>query len=311
MIRFLTTLLCLQVSALLACNVPVFRYALERWDSDPFQLVLVHPGPLPDELGKVVQALEPVMTPGSARPNWSVLKIDANKPVPALWAGLISADKAKPQILLCTPEWQKGEPALWSGPLAVEQLRYLAESPLRSQLRDELLKGTAVVWLLVDGKDKAANDALHALVEKESTRLKDAILIPPNIGKDGVNVLSNLPIEVSFKSYRLTAENQDESLLRLLLGEAAVPEKPLLVPVFGRGRALAVMKQETVNVQLIEETARFLCGACSCQVKASNPGFDLLIQADWLSILGDAAPAMPEPKAGTKPEYVPIPGKKK
>lgn len=308
MMRLLSTLLCLQATALLACNVPVFRYALERWDSDPFQLLVVHSAPLPAEMNQALTALEPVMTPGVARPNWRVVRIDSSKPLPALWSGIASGKEGPPRLMLCTPEWQKGEPPLWSGELSVQQLQFLADSPLRSQLRTELLKGTAVVWLVVEGKDKAASAALYAMVEKESARLKDAILIPPNIGKDGVNVLSSLPIEVSFKSYRLGVDNSSEALVRLLLGDSAVPEKPLLVPLFGRGRALAVMKHESVNPQLIEETARFLCGACSCQVKASNPGFDLLLQADWLSILGEGA--VPEAKPAEKPEYVPIPGRK-
>ncbi len=29
-----------------ACNVPVFRYALERWDVDPYVFTLLHEGPL-------------------------------------------------------------------------------------------------------------------------------------------------------------------------------------------------------------------------------------------------------------------------
>ncbi|HVR74728.1 MAG TPA: hypothetical protein VMT52_10370, partial [Planctomycetota bacterium] len=29
-----------------ACQVPVFRYALERWESSPYEVVLLHVGPL-------------------------------------------------------------------------------------------------------------------------------------------------------------------------------------------------------------------------------------------------------------------------
>ena len=29
-----------------ACNVPVFRYALERWAADHFEVVIFHRGPL-------------------------------------------------------------------------------------------------------------------------------------------------------------------------------------------------------------------------------------------------------------------------
>jgi hypothetical protein len=308
MFRTLLLLLLLPLTLAYGCSVPVFRYALERWESDPFQLVVVHDQPLSKELESALAAMEPVMEPGSARPNWKITRVDAQKPIPALWQGLWKADAKLPLMVLCTPEWTKGEEPLWTSELTTVQLSQLTESPVRKQLREELLKGTAVVWLIVDGKDKAAADGLEARIAKESARLRDAILIPPNIGKDGVNVLSNLPLEVSFKTYRLSAANADEAALRKMLGDRE--HEPVLVPFFGRGRALAVMKDSALTEQLIEETARFICGACSCQVKASNPGFDVLMVADWQSILADGVVVPPEAKPTGKPEYIAIPGKK-
>ncbi|HUQ72324.1 MAG TPA: hypothetical protein VM165_22550, partial [Planctomycetaceae bacterium] len=32
-----------------ACNVPVFRYALEHWRPDPYRLTVLHRGPLDDD----------------------------------------------------------------------------------------------------------------------------------------------------------------------------------------------------------------------------------------------------------------------
>ena len=32
-----------------ACSIPVFRYALERWDSDRFQVIIYHDGALSPE----------------------------------------------------------------------------------------------------------------------------------------------------------------------------------------------------------------------------------------------------------------------
>src|SRR5262245_34589200 len=39
-------LLLLLAGSATACNVPVFRYALERWPADPYEIVLFHHGPL-------------------------------------------------------------------------------------------------------------------------------------------------------------------------------------------------------------------------------------------------------------------------
>ncbi len=71
-------------------------------------------------------------------------------------------------------------------------------------------------------------------------------------------------------------------LIKLILGfEASEKDEPLVAPVFGRGRALEVIPAKQLNASLIEDLTMFLCGACSCQVKERNPGFDLLLSTDW------------------------------
>ncbi len=40
---------------------------------------------------------------------------------------------------------------------------------------------------------------------------------------------------------------------------------------------------------MIEEDCRFLCGACSCQIKQQNPGVDMPMSVDWSgSVTGSA-----------------------
>jgi len=91
----------------------------------------------------------------------------------------------------------------------------------------------------------------------------------------------------------------------------------LIVPVFGRGRALEVIPAPQVNADLIHDLTEYLCGACSCQVKEQNPGFDLLLSTDWNdAIFGDDSEVPPpEAAAGNgqrkSPELVPIPSGKK
>jgi hypothetical protein len=59
----------------------------------------------------------------------------------------------------------------------------------------------------------------------------------------------------------------------------------LAFPVFGRGRALWPLVGRGINAKNVQEASEFLVGACSCQVKEQNPGFDLLLSADWDSLL--------------------------
>ena len=40
-----------------------------------------------------------------------------------------------------------------------------------------------------------------------------------------------------------------------------------------------------MNADLIHDLTEFLCGACSCQVKEQNPGFDLLLSTNWAEAL--------------------------
>ena len=60
---------------------------------------------------------------------------------------------------------------------------------------------------------------------------------------------------------------------------------PIVFPVFGRGRALLPLIGAGITEKNIQDAAAFLVGPCSCQVKELNPGFDLLLSADWDSLL--------------------------
>ena len=159
---------------------------------------------------------------------------------------------------------------------------------------------------------KRLTKKLQTLLAAESKRLVDVIPIPKDLGKDGVNVLSDLPVEVSFATINVRADDPAEAALIKLLTNGDEITEPMLYPIFGRGRVLAAMAASTVNAELLEETARFLCGACSCQIKAQNPGFDLLLTAHWESLMTDGTLPLPEkPKAASsQPSYVPIPSRK-
>jgi hypothetical protein len=62
----------------------------------------------------------------------------------------------------------------------------------------------------------------------------------------------------------------------------------------------------------IHESAAFLVGACSCEVKDLNPGFDLLLTANWDVLLFQEAPppevlAAREAVRSGEPQLVDIP----
>lgn len=80
--------------------------------------------------------------------------------------------------------------------------------------------------------------------------------------------------------------------------EAFAAGLPLIVPVFGRGRALEVIPAKQLSESLVTDLTQFLCAACSCQVKEQNPGFDLLLDVDWeLNLFGEGGEQPPAASA--------------
>ena len=112
------------------------------------------------------------------------------------------------------------------------------------------------------------------------------------------------------------SDPKEQFLIRLLTAiqpEAAAAGEPLIAPVFGRGRALEVVPAGQLNAELMEDLTVYLCGACSCQVKEQNPGFDLLLWSNWNTVLfgeDSEGPPPAEPTGSGKakePVLVPIP----
>ena len=52
----------------IACNVPVFRYALERWEADPYEMVVFHREPLTAEQQALLAEMEKRVK--TASPTW-------------------------------------------------------------------------------------------------------------------------------------------------------------------------------------------------------------------------------------------------
>jgi hypothetical protein len=75
-----------------------------------------------------------------------------------------------------------------------------------------------------------------------------------------------------------------------------------LAAVFGRGRVLGAWGARDFGDEQIDEICLFLLGACSCQVKQQNPGWDLLLDADWDTALQEmGTPALALAAGATRP----------
>ena len=89
----------------------------------------------------------------------------------------------------------------------------------------------------------------------------------------------------SFSMLRLDRSNEEEAFFvaSLLQSEEDLMgiAEPMAFAVFGRGRVLYALVGQGINPSNIRRACEFIIGPCSCQVKDTNPGIDLLLKATW------------------------------
>lgn len=259
--RHLIAMLALTLSSISwadACTVPVFRYALERWPADP-HLVALRETPS--------QAFF-----NSYATNWY--------PESALPEQTVDAD-----IMFYD------EPVSWyQGPWSAEIATSLADSPARRQITDLLLRGASGVLVYIPRRGAGAKPdaALLRDLTAHLATLEDEVTLPEKVAytedDEHGEGLVRIPLTVRFPIVVVPRDDLRETALQAQL-EALVDgwmetPGPLMAMVFGRGRAIPLLAHEE-TIGEMSELARFLCGACSCQVKDLNPGIDLLLSADW------------------------------
>ncbi len=303
----------------LACNVPVFRYALERWQNDLYHVVIFHRGALTPEEKSAINAIGQRSTQEGGLSNLEVTTVDVAQPFEPgfedLWK-TVPQDAPLPFVQLQARMGREKVLTVWQGPLAETRIDRLTHSPDRDEIVSRLLKGHSAVWVVLPGKDELATHNTVNLIETELNRLQDELPLPAGIGQPGSEVYSEIPLTLRFSVLQLKPGPEADLLLpeifRRVAPEAAAAGQPLVAPVFGKGRAVDVIPGDKVDESVVEDLSRFICGACSCQVKEQNPGFDLLMTVDWNKRLfaPDVKPPADAPKHQGPAELVSIaPGK--
>lgn len=287
-------LACVQATA---CSVPVFRYALERWRSDLFEVVLVHRGSLTAEQEAIARALDPDadVQPGAetgpVAANVEFHRLDARAEPPMELAGLrrqLPADLSLPAVTVRFPRLFGNPAVLWSVPLSSGAVRQILDSPVRRDLARRLIRGDSAVWVFLDIGDPARDDPAAALLQKRLGHLEKTLQLQSLDPADVAGGLVSVPedkLRVAFSMVRVSRRDPAEQfLIRMLLDiEEDLREfkEPIAFPVFGRGRALFALVGKGIVEDNIDEACHFLTGPCSCQAKALNPGVDLLMAVDW------------------------------
>ena len=292
----IATILWLAASAAHACNVPVFRYALERWQADAPEIIVFHRDDLTEQDQDAIERVRAAAESNSGMPKFDVLVRNVNdKLEPDLGDYWQSAgeDVVVPHLLV---HHRTAGIVFWEGPLAKFDPEQSIRSPVLKSLVQRTLAGDSVTWVFMRGSNAEQAAKAHEIVESELKRLQGAVVLPEGIGEPGSEVFSEVPMKVAFSMLEFDAADPKETFLAQLLTrlapEAVAEGESLVVPVFGRGRALEVLASDLIEPTLVEEITSFLCGACSCTVKEINPGFDLPLLVDWdEALFKEAIPA--------------------
>lgn len=281
----------LLAGTLWACSVPVFRYAFEQWQPDPYTAIVFHRGELTEDQQTLIDGLQPAGGEGAVAVNLDVTTIDLEDEPDVDMATLWKEQETEtlPWVVLNGPAKQRPPATIWAGELTEPNAAQILTSPARQDIQERLLNGESVVWVFLGSGNQEADDAAYQTVQAESERLEQELELP-EINEADLKDLTVDPAALKLKMSSLRVDRDDaaeqvlvEMLLRVepdLLDEPFVSQ-PMVFPVFGRGRALYALVGDGITSGTIEEAGQFLTGACQCTVKAQNPGVDLLLSVDW------------------------------
>ncbi|MGI9469191.1 MAG: hypothetical protein ACR2OA_18880 [Rubripirellula sp.] len=316
------TLCTFAASVALACNVPVFRYALERWPADPYELVVLHEGKLRAEDIAAVDTLRQADMRSDTPANFNVRTIEISAAKDSLLQDIWKKRESGNRPLLVTlyPRNAQEVPdrVVSVHPLSSQIAQRSVDSPVRQKLAKRLLSGDSAVWVFVPCGDKAQDEAALERLTVEVKKNQQSLELPPQdeLEEDDLFQPEN-PIELRLGFSIITVDRKDPKevfFLEMLMGsepDLESLEEPMAFPVIGRGRVLYALVGKGIFRDTVAMASRFVVGPCSCQVKEQNPGFDLLLAVDWDEKLGGAAISEPAETPMKGPILIDIPTGKK
>ncbi|EDM28648.1 hypothetical protein LNTAR_08764 [Lentisphaera araneosa HTCC2155] len=269
-----------------ACEVPVFRFALERWAADKYTLQFDEGLALATD-PKRLELIDKLNSLGESKANIKILRQKSNQQFSSL--SLYEPNKGMLQAK-----------AVWEGFFNHENLNHLVESPARQKLADYLLSGASVVWVIVESGDSERDAEFekqlraHVAKAQKALSLSDEIILMDDQEKiDSAStkkeldnmIKSSIPLKIDFSYLRISKDDPAEEVFLSMLFAKMPPSERLneafAFPVFGRGRVINGVPESKLNEAGVVEMCQYLCGRCSCTVKSENPGMDLLMNISW------------------------------
>ena len=275
------------------CDVPVFRYALERWTPDAYHAVVFHRGALDADGRAALDLLREAAHPEADRANLLVHTVDLDGPMTdaarTIWQRQ-PRDVSLPRLVLFYPTTMTGGRLAWAGPFSIDSVRALTASPARREIARHLTEGSTGVWVLLESGDPARDDAAARVISGQLARAVETLALPPELVAAAPQLASRLRID--FALVRVSRDDPSERVFTaMLLGsepdlKTSYGGQPMAFAVFGRGRILFAAIAGGITPDNVMMGCRELLARCSCEVKDEHPGLDLLFDVPWQEAIG-------------------------
>ncbi len=243
-----------------ACDAPVYLFALENWQRDPYQALYFYRDREASQDREINSYLERVASGEveNANLDFARIKLDSDDPRVDIWKHH-GREKA-PVHIVVSPA---GVP-LFVGRLTTAELKAMLRSPKRTEIAEKLCRGAqGVVLLLTSGTaaDARAREICKQVVaeaREEGTAVEYA------------EVSRSDPAERWFVRQLLSIEPDLPSV-----------KAPIAYGVFGRGHVLEPFVGAGITADSVRQLIAYMNGPCTCELKAANPGMDLLTAFNW------------------------------
>ena len=301
-------IICFLLSSLAeACQVPVFRYALERWKNDPYQIFVIAEGDLEKEAKEAFDLLRGLEVDEATPANVLVeaINLKDDRDAETFRKHLKEKSLSLPAIFVYYPDDRLTYPPIWAGKATIQNANAIVDSPIRREVLSRILKGDSAVWLMVESGKREVDDTAFSkmgeylkVAEKElelpegvigAARAREALALGQFI--DETNVLdSEIELKLSFSRLRMSRESASElPFLEMLMHMESdlkdLKDQPMFFPIFGKARALEPLIGDGIDEDNVLDYCSYITGACSCEVKKQNPGIDLLTRLNWISAI--------------------------
>lgn len=259
-------LACLALAGpLMACDTPVYEYALLHWPRELSTVYYVHEG-RPEARDAAANALLRKLAVGEeGHANLAFAVVDGRQP-----DGLsfevrrmlkATAGHPFPRHVLVSP---KGR-VVFSGTMAVADVRNLVNSRKTATLADMLARGAQGILVLLTDEDVDSNGRARDAV-------RDTIRAAREGGQRvGMLELSRQDLGERWLVRQLLAVESDLAQLR----------GPMVFGVYGRCHATEAYLGKGINAQNLSTLVAFMNGPCTCDIRAQGLGVDLISNRDW------------------------------